>query len=83
MGGVEMPVRANLGIFTQPFSFAGLPVVSVPVALPGQRMPLGLQVIAAPWREDIALRVARQLEMWGMAKAPVARGFAESDEDLL
>ena len=39
--------------------------------------PLGVQVIAAPWREDFALRVARQLEKSGLAKAPVAPGFAE------
>ena len=30
---VEMPVRANLGIYTQPISFIGLPVVAVPVPL--------------------------------------------------
>jgi aspartyl-tRNA(Asn)/glutamyl-tRNA(Gln) amidotransferase subunit A len=77
LGGVEMPVRPNLGLFTQPFSFVGLPVVAVPIALEGGRLPLGLQVIAAPWREDFALRVARQLEKTGLAKAPVARGFAE------
>jgi aspartyl-tRNA(Asn)/glutamyl-tRNA(Gln) amidotransferase subunit A len=76
-GGVEMPVRPNLGIFTQPFSFVGLPVAAVPIALEGGRLPLGMQVIAAPWREDFALRVARQLEKSGLAKAPVARGFAE------
>ena len=43
----------------------------------GQHLPLGIQVIAAPWREDFALRVARQLEKSGLAKAPVARGFAD------
>ena len=77
-GGVEMPVRPNLGIFTQPFSFIGLPVTAVPIVVPGQRLPLGLQVIAAPWREDVALRVARQLEKAGVAQAPVARGFADA-----
>jgi aspartyl-tRNA(Asn)/glutamyl-tRNA(Gln) amidotransferase subunit A len=76
-GGVEMPVRPNLGIFTQPFSFVGLPVAAVPIAMDGQTMPLGMQVIAAPWREDFALRVARQLEKNGLAKALVARGFAD------
>jgi aspartyl-tRNA(Asn)/glutamyl-tRNA(Gln) amidotransferase subunit A len=76
-GGIEMPVRPNLGIFTQPFSFIGLPVVAVPIAVPNHKLPLGLQVIAAPWREDVALRVARQLEKAGVAKAPVARGFAD------
>jgi len=76
-GGVDMPLRPNLGLFTQPFSFIGLPVAAVPIAVPGRRLPLGLQVIAAPWREDVALRVARQLERAGVAKAPVAPGFAD------
>ncbi|MGY3078602.1 AtzE family amidohydrolase [Bradyrhizobium sp. LM6.10] len=31
LGGVELPVRANIGIHTQPISFIGLPVVAVPV----------------------------------------------------
>lgn len=76
-GGVEMPVRPNLGIFTQPFSFIGLPVAAIPVAPWGDKLPIGVQAIAAPWREDFALRVARQLEKDGIAKAPVARGFAD------
>jgi aspartyl-tRNA(Asn)/glutamyl-tRNA(Gln) amidotransferase subunit A len=76
-GGVEMPVRPNLGIFTQPISFIGLPVAAIPIAVEGHRLPLGIQAIAAPWREDFALRVARQLEKTGTAKAPVARGFAD------
>jgi len=76
MGGVEMPIRANLGIFTQPFSFVGLPVAAVPIALEG-KLPMGVQLVAAPWREDFVLRVARQLEKSGLARAPVARGFAE------
>jgi AtzE family amidohydrolase len=66
LNGVELPVRANLGVFTQPISFIGLPVVAVPVALPGT-MPIGVQIIAPPWREDIALRIARYLEVSGAA----------------
>ncbi len=68
LGGVEMPVRANLGIYTQPISFIGLPVVVVPVPL--SPLPIGVQIIAAPWREDIALRVAYALEKMGVAAAP-------------
>ena len=71
--GVEMPLRPNLGIFTQPISFIGLPVVAVPVWLAGASLPIGVQVIAAPWREDVALRVARFLEASGVARAPVAK----------
>jgi AtzE family amidohydrolase len=66
LNGVELPVRANLGLFTQPISFIGLPVVAVPVAGP---MPVGVQIIAPPWREDIALRIARHLEMTGAVVA--------------
>ena len=72
LGGVTMPARPNIGIFTQPMSFIGLPVVSVPVWLPGAALPIGVQVIAPAWREDLALRVARHLEISGAAKAPVA-----------
>lgn len=75
-GGVELPVRPHLGVFTQPISFAGLPVASVPVWLPGASLPMGVQIIAAPWREDICLRIAHQLEQAGAVKAPVAAAFA-------
>lgn len=75
IGGIDLPIRPNLGIFTQPFSFIGLPVVAAPIWIEGQRLPLGVQAIAAPWREDFALRVARQIEMAGIALAPVARAF--------
>ena len=49
----------------------GLPVVAVPVWL-DDGLPLGVQVIAAPWREAAALRVAHHLERMGVARAPVA-----------
>jgi AtzE family amidohydrolase len=67
LDGVELPVRANLGIYTQPISFIGLPVVTVPVAL--KPMPIGVQIIAAPWREEIALRIAHVLEQAGAVAA--------------
>ncbi len=73
LDGVELPVRANIGIHTQPISFIGLPAVAVPVPL--QPMPIGVQIIAAPWREDIALRVAAALEKTGAAAAPPPRGL--------
>ena len=71
LDGVELPVRANIGIHTQPISFIGLPVVAVPVPL--QPMPIGVQIIAAPWREDIALRVAHALQRDGVAAAPLPK----------
>jgi aspartyl-tRNA(Asn)/glutamyl-tRNA(Gln) amidotransferase subunit A len=72
LDGKEMLVRPNIGLFTQPISFIGLPVVSVPVWTAGERLPIGVQVIAPPWREDLALRVARRLERDNVVSAPVA-----------
>lgn len=66
-GDTELPVRANLGLYTQPISFIGLPVVAVPVPL--VPLPIGVQIIAAPWREDIALRLAHALEVKGVVAA--------------
>jgi AtzE family amidohydrolase len=68
LDGVAMPVRANLGIYTQPISFVGLPVVVVPVPL--RPLPIGVQIVAAPWREDVALRIAAALEEKGVVAAP-------------
>ena len=66
--GVELAVRANLGIYTQPISFVGLPVVVAPLQKKGA-LPIGVQIIANHWNEAAALRVARHLEKTGVASA--------------
>ncbi|ASC72814.1 Biuret hydrolase [Halomicronema hongdechloris C2206] len=71
INGEEMPVRAHLGLYTQPLSFVGLPILSVPVHQPGN-LPVGVQVIAAPYQEERVLRVAAHLEAMGITSAPVA-----------
>ena len=73
IAGKAMPARPSMGLLTQPISLAGCPVVAVPLWPEGPgKLPLGVQVIAAPWREDLALRVARALEVVGAAKSPVS-----------
>jgi aspartyl-tRNA(Asn)/glutamyl-tRNA(Gln) amidotransferase subunit A len=67
LGREDLPLRASIGLLAQPLSCLGLPVAAVPVAGPG--LPLGVQVAAAPWREDVALRVAAFLEEAGIARA--------------
>ena len=69
--GREMLVRPNMGLFTQPISFIGLPVCAVPVWTEGVTLPIGVQVIGPPWREDLVLRVARALERDGIVKSPI------------
>jgi len=72
IAGEEVLVRPNLGLYTQPLSFIGLPVLSVPVHLPGY-LPLGVQIIAAPYNEALILRVAAVLEARGIVAAPVVQ----------
>lgn len=66
--GHKLPCRAAMGLLTQPISFAGCPVVTAPVWPSGLgSLPLGVQLIAAPWREDLTLRAAHALESMGVA----------------
>jgi aspartyl-tRNA(Asn)/glutamyl-tRNA(Gln) amidotransferase subunit A len=75
LDGKEVPLRPNIGIYTQPISFIGLPVVAAPVA-PAQGLPIAVQIIAAPWREDVALRLSHHLEAEGIVRAPLPPGAA-------
>jgi Asp-tRNA(Asn)/Glu-tRNA(Gln) amidotransferase A subunit family amidase len=69
IGGQTLPAAGHLGVFTQPMSFAGLPVVAAPVAKAG-KLPIGVQIVAPPLREDLALRVAAAGETQGIFAAP-------------
>jgi AtzE family amidohydrolase len=66
--GVEVPSRPNLGLYTQPISFIGLPVVAVPLSS-ACGLPIGVQVIAPAWQEARGLRVAAELERQGIVSA--------------
>ncbi|MBY0611384.1 MAG: AtzE family amidohydrolase [Beijerinckiaceae bacterium] len=66
--GETVAVRPNLGLFTQPISCIGLPVAAVPF-FGGGALPIGVQLIAPPWREDICLRAAHALEQAGVVEA--------------
>jgi AtzE family amidohydrolase len=72
IGGEKLPLRASMGLLTQPISFIGLPVVAAPVQTAG--MPIGVQLIAPPWREDLCFAAAARLEREGVAKARVTAG---------
>ncbi len=68
INGSCQPCRPSLGLLTQPVSFMGCPVVAAPMWPAGTGgLPIGVQVIAAPWREDLALRVAWVLQQSGVA----------------
>lgn len=70
LAGQTLPARASMGLLTQPISCLGLPVCAAPV-WPGigadAHLPLGVQLIAAPWREADCLLAAQRLEHAGVA----------------
>jgi len=65
IAGKTVPVRSHLGRFTQPISFVGLPVLSVPI-YPAGSLPLGVQLITSPYNEALLLRLASVLEREGI-----------------
>ncbi|MDO8385277.1 MAG: AtzE family amidohydrolase [Polaromonas sp.] len=67
INGVRQPCRAAMGLLTQPISFAGCPVLTAPMWPAVSALPLGVQIIAAPWREDLAFRAAQVLAGAGVA----------------
>lgn len=69
LNGRSMPTRANMGLLAQPISCIGLPVVAAPMRVGAGALPIGVQLIAPPWREDIALHAARLLKQAGAASA--------------
>ncbi|MEV0390140.1 amidase [Nonomuraea sp. NPDC050643] len=60
-GEREWPVELVLTRLTSPYNAAGLPAVSVPVALAGG-LPVGLQLAGAAWRDNVVLEAARLVE---------------------
>lgn len=49
-------------VYTAPASLAGLPAISVPCGLDSQGLPLGLQIVAPPFQEDLLLCAGRAFE---------------------
>lgn len=65
VAGTILPIRLGIGMFTQPLTLAGVPVAVV--ARRGRRsgLPVGVQLVGRPWREDHVLAAALRLEAAG------------------
>ena len=63
--------RSRLGHFTQPFSFAGIPAISVPLLQAAEGLPVGLTVAGPAYRDDRVLSVAAALETLGVVRTLV------------
>ena len=60
---------------TRPFNVWGLPAISLPCGFTRAGLPIGLQIAAAPWREDLVLQLAGAYENateWRHRKLPTA-----------
>jgi AtzE family amidohydrolase len=73
--GERVALRPSLGVYTQPISFVGLPVLTVPVQHVEGALPVGVQLIGAPWSEALLFRAAAQLEADGICSSMVAPDF--------
>jgi AtzE family amidohydrolase len=76
--GQMIPVRPNLGVYTQPISCIGWPVIAAPIADPAGigtpgGLPIGVQLIAPPWQEERLFRLAAHLETLGVCAAPAVK----------
>ena len=74
--GQVVSARANLGLYTQPLSLAGVPILSAPLLGTGG-LPLGMQLIAAPGREAALFALAGALARAGLVgrvPLPAAKG---------
>jgi aspartyl-tRNA(Asn)/glutamyl-tRNA(Gln) amidotransferase subunit A len=59
---------------TRPFNVYGVPAISVPCGFTNNGLPIGLQIAAAPWAEDNAIRLAHAYEQatqWHTRRPPV------------
>jgi Asp-tRNA(Asn)/Glu-tRNA(Gln) amidotransferase A subunit family amidase len=63
--------------FTYPFNLTGHPAISVPAGLTPAGLPCGLQIVAPRFREDLLLRLAREIEEirpWSGLRPAMASG---------
>jgi len=68
-------------VFTVPYSLTGQPCVALRVGTSSDGLPIGVQVVARQWRDDVALAVAQHLEeVFGGWQAPDLQSRAHAIE---
>ncbi|HXY82114.1 MAG TPA: amidase family protein, partial [Candidatus Saccharimonadales bacterium] len=74
LAGLDPVIAARkLTRFTAPFNFAGLPAISVPCGFT-DGLPIGMQLVAGPWKESILLQAAHAYESsteWHKRETPI------------
>lgn len=72
--GQMRPLRDAVMPFTVPHNMTGLPTSVVPAGVDSQGLPVGVQLMAARWREDKAVEIAAALQL---AQEPLATTLPE------
>lgn len=73
-GDTQMALGPNIGLYTQPITLVGLPVLTAPVLIPGS-LPTGIQLVGRPNAEKQLLQLAYKLEQAGIcAPASMVKG---------
>ncbi|MCU1499999.1 MAG: amidase, Asp-tRNAAsn/Glu-tRNAGln amidotransferase subunit [Acidimicrobiales bacterium] len=68
---------SSIVTFTAPFNITGQPGISLPLHQSAEGLPMGMQLVAGPAREDVLIRVAAQLEQaapWADRRPPIWSG---------
>jgi amidase len=61
-GGLPPLDIVAMAAFTAVFNITGQPAVSLPLWTAPSGLPVGVQMVAAPWRDELLVQVASQLE---------------------
>jgi amidase len=61
-GELTSPERSPGSSYSQAYNLTGWPSVVVRAGASPEGLPIGVQVVARPWREDVALALARRVE---------------------
>ena len=73
-GGNSAARSIPFAAYPAPFNVTGQPAMSVPLFWSDEGLPIGVQLVAAPFREDVLIRAAAQLEQarpWADRRPPV------------
>jgi aspartyl-tRNA(Asn)/glutamyl-tRNA(Gln) amidotransferase subunit A len=60
-------------VFTLPANLAGVPAIAFPVGFDEDQLPIGMQLMAAPFREEVLFRMAHVYQLstdWHLRKPP-------------
>lgn len=72
VAGRELAIRLDIGMFTQALTLTGVPIAVVAMRGARSGLPVGVQIVGRPFREDQVLAAAAALEAAGFSIPPEA-----------